>query len=542
MKTVQAPFADEKGRPPARNFASAPDTLCGGDAAADEHRLGQEFRDVVKRPLIAIGLAAYELYKGQPLDKNTRARAFAELAVTGELSNRSFEALATSGLASSAIAAAQVLHGDLPNTAKTRKLATDALTYARRVSVALRAKTHVERAAARKKVPSFSSKPPRYVAVSGEDDAPDRPVNIPCTAFDLDDLFTPVRVRGVHASKYPKLRIRFARTPLFNDKNAPIVVLVHGLGSQIEENEEVMRLLEKAGVASVAMDLPCQGYSARISFSKAGIASDMQNDGGGVGGPFRAIEFYEFFIRSFVETLDERFPAQKVKQRIALLAGGSQGGTMSLRIAYNSPPSWLPRVAPWSPGSVWQSFHTDDVFHQLAVGDLGPLSQVRRAEDKDARRDYIRGTFEPRFPTNLFIGRIADTWWRDTDNYESRKNAHIKASRAQRHEQYGEWYRRWCSAMEQEQLAHSFRGNDSDRNWKFTRITLPVLLMAGEMDEFAFANIDSACETLVDRADDIGKPKGVFVEFTNTGHSIHDERPARLAQLLADHAKGVPIG
>lgn len=114
----------------------------------------------------------------------------------------------------------------------------------------------------------------------------------------------------------------------------------------------------------------------------------------------------------------------------------------------------------------------------------------------------------------------------------------IAGARAARHEVYGEWHRRWCSAMEQEQLAYSFRGKASDPNWKFTRIEIPTLLIAGEEDDFPFANIFSACRTLVKRADEKGTPHGTWVELNATGHSVHDERPALLAKLLHDHIAG----
>lgn len=539
MKIERIEIPDERGRAPKRAWATAPASLTDGAPADHEGRLSPELRALAGRPLEALGEATFCLWRTKrTLDRDLRGRACAELAVTGERSWHAFGALDRQGLPERIVSAGHLAHPEMRDDARARQIAEQVIRYAEDVSAALRARTHAERRAARQKVPSLAKPTPRYVAVSGEDDLPDRPVNLPSSTHVVDDLWVPVRARGRPVATYPKLRVRYARTESFQDRDAPLVVLLHGLGSRLEEHDEVMRHLEHRGLAAVAMDLPNQGYSQRISFENARVASDMQRAGSNVGGPFRAIELYEHFVRSFVETLDRSIPAARVKKRLRLIAGGSQGGTLSLRLGSSATPSWLPRVAAWSPGSVWESFWNDDGWHWLAVGDGGPLSQIRRGEDAGARRDYIRGIFEPRFPTQLFFGRIADTWWRSSANYRARKEAHIRGARAARHEVYDEWHRRWCSAMEQEQLAHSFRGRDDDANWKFTRIGVPLMLVAGTLDAFEFANIHRACRDLVSRAAEKEQPDGTFCELTNTGHSAHDERPEQLAALLARHALG----
>jgi pimeloyl-ACP methyl ester carboxylesterase len=65
-------------------------------------------------------------------------------------------------------------------------------------------------------------------------------------------------------------------------------------------------------------------------------------------------------------------------------------------------------------------------------------------------------------------------------------------------------------------------------SWPIDSADGPMLLMTGEMDNFPFADICSATETLAQHVGTGRQPLGPQVTLPDTGHSIHDERPQQL--------------
>jgi hypothetical protein len=94
-----------------------------------------------------------------------------------------------------------------------------------------------------------------WVAVSGEDDLPLRPVNVSVTNHPQRDVT--LRVWGLEVP----LRYVLAGTPTANSKN---VLLLHGHSSRIEEVEHVITGLTNQGYVVLALDLPTNGYSGQL--------------------------------------------------------------------------------------------------------------------------------------------------------------------------------------------------------------------------------------------------------------------------------------
>jgi pimeloyl-ACP methyl ester carboxylesterase len=157
-------------------------------------------------------------------------------------------------------------------------------------------------------------------------------------------------------------------------------------------------------------------------------------------------------------------------------------------------------------------------------------------EGKERRADYVRQLFDTPMISGVLPKQV-DTWWRDS---WPAKPIAARESRMLRWEVYHKQHRLWCEAMAYEQLVCSFRGPSDGKSppWPIEKASDPILLMTGDQDNIAFANIHKATEALARRGT---HPSGHEVTFVNTGHSIHDERPNQLAMeidaFLEPHVK-----
>jgi len=495
-----------------------PEVAFGGDPRRHEGRLRPELARVAGKPIEAL-VAAVLCGDGQP----ALAKAFAELAVTGHGAYRAFvreDAGDERGGLPRRVADLAAVRG-IPHPAALAAAIRHTQT-ARRTSRWLRAKTASERAAALAELQGNVAQPRRWVAVCGEVDPPDRPVNVAATSFNQDDVWVP------HPSFREGIRLRVGYSDSALDARCPVLLFLHGLGSRLEEADRTGAALVERGYGVVSVDLPNQGYSARFGFDEAGLADQVrlftrrQNR-------VPTLDFYTKVVRDFVAAFDARFPG--VARRLAAVCGGSQGGCLTLRLALD-PPQLAPRFVPWSPAGVWESFWNGAV-HRLILRQ-GPLREALTPESADPGRRvrWLREIFD--VPMGGLVGRalrlptMPEAWW--GRSWSGRRRA-LRAARLLRWELYGEWYRRWCSAMAHDQLAHSFRGKDDRPSspWPIDGAGGRLLLLTGEEDDMIFAGIHSAAEKLAARAAARGGPAGAKVSFPATGHSLHDERPRQLA-------------
>jgi pimeloyl-ACP methyl ester carboxylesterase len=149
-----------------------------------------------------------------------------------------------------------------------------------------------------------------WIAVSGEDDAPHRPVNVPSSDFpqyDLDVLveaplallgqpplppLVTVSTRYVIAQSRPpaqpaitpvNLALRAEPEPIIGP-DAEILIFVHGMDSRAEEANDIIKALFKRMAGSrknlvvISMDLPTSGYATNLNY-------DQVSPLGLIGGP-----------------------------------------------------------------------------------------------------------------------------------------------------------------------------------------------------------------------------------------------------------------
>jgi pimeloyl-ACP methyl ester carboxylesterase len=365
---------------------------------------------------------------------------------------------------------------------------------------------------------------------------PHHPVNLSRTT--REEARVRVRWKSTRAASGTfEVTLRTARSRRIGDRRRPVLLLIHGLGSRLEETEDLAAALSELGVESIAFDLPNHAHSGRIPFSA--LAVEMRKTGRSRRGPFHALDITAEAALALARTLLRDEPA--LRGRLCGVAGGSLGGTLALRIA-QSPPPWMRLAIAWSPATAWQSFCEDPhLSKRLALepgwtqwlGNRTPIVRVGEQEDARGKRrhDYIRSALFARVPwANV---QLAKTWWRG-DDYERARRVRVAGANALRREVYDEWLRRWCSALEHEQMCASLRGrSERHGHWPWDDIAVPVLLVVGAKDDVPQTRVASACRVLAERAVRRGTPLGRFVTFENTGHSIHDERPRMLAQNVA---------
>ncbi|MEO7427257.1 MAG: hypothetical protein ABI036_18865, partial [Fibrobacteria bacterium] len=246
-----------------------------------------------------------------------------------------------------------------------------------------------------------------WIAVSGEDDKPYRPINVPTASY--PQFNASVEVSGI-AGQVQKINIRYmiahAVPPVFGQSttiasgggrqvigdlkptiapNAEVLIFVPGMDSRLEEagnlTGRIHELARKSGGKNwtvISLDLPTQGYSDDLDPMVFGPA-------GGIGCHSTAmLDFLENFIVRFIDTVDKQTGGQ-LKPRIRAVVGGSLGGSMALRLGRRgflpgaTSVPWIRNVVSWSPASIWPPItnrsgilagcdHGWDAKHDVAVG------------------------------------------------------------------------------------------------------------------------------------------------------------------------------
>ena len=360
-----------------------------------------------------------------------------------------------------------------------------------------------------------------WIAVASEIDPPRRPVNVGVTMHSQRDV--DVDLDGV------PLRMRVA---IAGDLECArgVIVLLHGLGSRLEEVDVVATELADRGLGVVAIDLPSQGYSSRVAPSivgdpaRGGYRAPAWDDDAG----YAYLSFAERAIEAVVDALD-------VRPRLVAIGGGSLGGTLALRAAIARRFGPRVRSIAWSPGSVWGTQQTNYVNWAAIEMSAGrrlfrpeSLADDRDADADDSRTDYIRWVDEPPIYGASVLGlRAQPTLW---FKGMPREREHTDAARADRRELYDHAHRVTCLALAYEQTIYSIteivRGEARPR---FTRIETPVLVLAGRRDD-DMLDIHREVGKLADRMRRHGH-RGRVVRM-DACHAIHDERPRALAREI----------
>jgi pimeloyl-ACP methyl ester carboxylesterase len=459
------------------------------------------------------------------------ARALADLSVSGRAAFERFRTLLPSeaDVFPRALQLAQVSPAGVPASPENvTPCVRDALDRAYRVAAALRG-AETDRAAL------------GWIAVSGEDDPPHRPVNVPVAPYPQYDITVPCRGISVN-TRYmiaspgpqpPRAAATARSLPVDPVPSIPahheIILFVHGHSSRLEECLDLVPHLHQIGLergshySVVAMDLPCCGYASMFDHAQVADSEASQYPSS-----YPILDFIEEFIANFVNELDHGLD---IKNRIAAVIGGSLGGNMGLRLGeHGTLYPWLKNIVSWSPASVWRALVND------AVKGMAPnhcRGQMKEEENTESRKDYFRDEFDKptvQIASVIIVPPQPAMWYRD--GWEPCKSLYIDRARLERQEIYNQWFRRWHWRVALEQLIFSHRDPELPGSRpRCESITANVLLLAGQKDNYNFTNIyDSTGEMAVR----MGAVPGHALLLLDTGHSIHNERPGALGRLVVN--------
>ena len=263
-----------------------------------------------------------------------------------------------------------------------------------------------------------------WIAVSGEDDSPDFPVNVKIAPFPQFHVTVtvPTPALGEGTALDVKVRYFVASAELPSDPPSEpffptddeVILYIHGEGSRAEEALDFIDELHKHQAENgrsftvVSLDLPGFGYSTTTGATPAHTdVSPM---------PEPAVAFGEVLIGSppspdlldFIEATIVEFVADVITPAgnpITAVMGGSLGGHMALRFAA-SDLDWVKNVVAWSPAGVWQ--HDFSVGIPVSV----TLSQTLLTVPALIKRMQPPGTNDAIFAARSnFINLV---WYQDT--------------------------------------------------------------------------------------------------------------------------------
>ena len=397
-----------------------------------------------------------------------------------------------------------------------------------------------------------------WIAVSGEDDLPHRPVNVPRTALPQHDLFFTVPGDTAAIAVQTRYAIATATDPVptagrVGKRTLPpmidpvlppgdkIILFIHGSDSRLEEaNDLIPKLVrtpdgQPSGYCVISMDLPGSGYVNQIDHTEVGpwtaltIPAHWPIPAVGIGSvTISLLPFLEKFIVSFVKALSTRLGQPGlVESRLATVIGGSLGGNLALRLA-RRPEKWLANAVAYSPGSVWHaagpvvlpSTPLDPAevpeSQALQAGVVLAIPSVGEPEVPSSRDKFFAGAFDQKIPAKT----QPEQWYWDG---WPRKSEYIANARLDRREIYTWQYRRWHWRVSLEELLWSWR-DPAVQDFKAR-----ILLGAGAFDDIVPARIFTNTRKL---ADQLQGANGDTFFFHDTGHSIHAERPEALAEKI----------
>jgi len=318
-------------------------------------------------------------FGGKPPLDDGFATAFADLSVSGRRAYASFPAQPPGETILGQRAAARLTAAKITVTAPLEAEAKKALDRAYSVARALRGST-AERLATR---PTLR---PQWIAVSAEDDSPDRPVNVASAPHPQNEI--PVSVGGITvqtrffiaspddptspADPSPPGRALPVSEPITipNGPTDRVVLFIHGHASSGEECTRLIPWLQAEGRAAgvritvIAFDLPNNGYSSMFDHNLIAPGALTTYPGGFTdhSTPINVpvLDFIENAIVAFVDALETRAP---FVDRCIGVIGGSLGGNMGLRLGRRPGRyPWLRNgIVAWSPAGVWDPMIQDEI-------------------------------------------------------------------------------------------------------------------------------------------------------------------------------------
>ncbi len=398
-----------------------------------------------------------------------------------------------------------------------------------------------------------------WIAVSGEDDMPHRPTNLPAPPFEQYEI--PVTVPGTPSHAALTLQTRFLiasgqspvagavptsiprrQLPPNPRPSVPdgdgVLLFLHGHVSGAEEALAIIPLLHRAGLARgkslsiISVDLPNCGYSETFSHTRVAASSATSYPSGPFDNePIRTpvLDFIEDFVVAFVNALDAVTP---IRDRFLGVFGGSLGGNLGLRLGRRSVmPVWLTAgIVSWNAASVWDPM-VNDHLKSIAPGQC--VANWEAPEFTDSRKNYFHEVYEKTVLPGIVPFTQPQLWY--SSGWEPCKSFNIDGSRRARREVYSTNLRQWHWRVAGEQLIYSHVDRvvhrDNNTPWRYELNVVRQLLIASAEDNFAGSNIFDATRKL---AGLMRTTPGTSLFLLNTGHSVHFERPAYLAEQIAE--------
>lgn len=414
-----------------------------------------------------------------------------------------------------------------------------------------------------------------WIATSGEDDLPHRPVNITTAPYPQYDMAVDTRGDLGNVRVLTRYMVAAASTSLSGAPPRPapapgslrtlppitpalpptgeILVFVHGGSSRVEEAVGLAQALMDAGKLKgktytvISVDLPNSGYSAPFPHTMvAPSQSSFHQDHGRGYVPqdnnrdiygFPIMSFEERFIISFIEGLDRQFG--NVKPRIAAVMGGSLGGNMSLQLARRKDKySYLRTIVAWSPTCFKQPDGPTRMMIGSPVG--GNLINLYQAPEQDGtRHEYMTKLYDQPLSTLFGMPPQPQMWYGKSF---ACRDQHILRSKLDHYEYYTPQHRQWTTRLNYEMTQFTFHEGDvykdTDRNKdaqegpaRYLTMTSKLLLAAGVEDDYP--QVKNFEETM--RVTPLmPNTPGTTLFLMKTGHSIHDERPKFFAKHIVD--------
>jgi pimeloyl-ACP methyl ester carboxylesterase len=425
----------------------------------------------------------------------------------------------------------------------------------------------------------------KWIAVSGEDDPPDFPVNTSIAPFPQYHIPTTVptdpRSGGIEVPVNLSIRCIVASTgsatpgPCRSQFQGPapaqpqippgdeIILFLHGEGSRAEEVLDFIPALFAVGAKAgrsftvIAFDQPSTAYSTMIPHET--VAGPLERPAFPdlyPSGDFPLLDFVYNSIVAFVESFIVPFG-----NPITAVVGGSLGGHMALRLAA-SEKQWLNNVIAWSPACVMD--HTAPVgpstIPQSLVSDQQIADSANDSESDASRAEFFskvwdQPTFDPTWinlgielalgPAGFLLATLPpvpaqpllwyrDDWptgapmvplapWGPAVSVGPTKAVYIQEARRDRREIYNQVSRRWHWRICGEMIRYSFEGYAPKK---------PLLLMVGEDDNYPLVHFADNVKSLAGTLKGLGK----CLVVQDTGHSIHNERPFFLANQVVAFA------
>ncbi len=519
----------------------------GSALGAHEGRLRAELRAVAaaRDPLAALCASAVRFTQNGPARGTTPSdadfgRAFADLAVTGKASFAAFTRERPDEARLSRVGACR-----RASNAGVRQ----ALDRAYAVANAIRGDHD---APARRAL--------GWIAVSGEDDQPYRPVNVPSTSSPQMSLS--VRVPGSSITVGTRYTISHRRPPNLGRSRTPLVdggtrrvaadlnpaiaddarvfLYIHGMDSRTEEADHLAEALHRlpgdTNWTVVAFDLPTSGYADNIDHTRISPITEVACHNTPL------LDFIEAYIVAFVDALDARV-GRRLKPRIVAVGGGSLGGNMSMRLGRRNDLAWVRNVVPWSPAAIWPSMIAQrnavaagcdtgwDMLKDRGVdmplnwGGKDPFFAATN-EISSQRRALFYGGFDWAPIGGLGGPPQAQCWL--SDKFACKQQS-LRAARLDRLETYDRFFRTWHWRLAAEQLAFSQQQfADGTTTPLYRNNRKRMLLMCGHDD-----TCGDLCKYTREVAPLMVNTPGYARFLKRTGHAVDGEFPNFVAREIA---------